>query len=227
MRQPQVRIFDDPQAVAVAARDYWVQRQAACGDAFWISLAGGSTPKELYRLIAQQNLAWENMHLIWGDERFVSHDHPDSNYKMVRDAWLNHVSPPAEQVRPWTIMADAKSSAQDYDQWLRQQRPDGVDLCLLGMGDDGHTASLFPGTAALEEKQHLAVANYVEKFQSERLTLTYPYLALSREVLFLVTGAAKAGPLREVIKEGKHPAAQVTAREAVWFYVDKAAAANL
>lgn len=227
MKKPQVHVFEDASAVARAALEYWKGKHQAAEGEFWVSLAGGSTPKELYRSLAEQDLDWQKLHLIWGDERFVAPDHPDSNYRMVREAWLDKVSPPSSQVHPWPIGDDAARSAEQYEEFLRSQRATGVDLCLLGMGDDGHTASLFPDTEALGEEKRFAVANWVEKFNSYRLTVTYPYIAQSREVLFLITGSAKAGPLRAVLEESKHPAARITAREGLRFYVDRAAAAEL
>jgi 6-phosphogluconolactonase len=224
MKRPQVHVFENATAVAKAALQLWTDRQKDAEGAFWVSLAGGSTPKELYGMIAEQKLDWNKLHLIWGDERFVPHDHADSNYRMVREAWLDKVSPPAEQVRPWTILESAEASADDYEQWLRQHKPTGVDLCLLGMGDDGHTASLFPDSPALEETERFAVSNWVEKFNAPRLTLTYPYIAESKEVLFLITGANKAAPLRAVLEEGQHPTARINSRQSLLFYVDQAAA---
>lgn len=227
MKRPQVHVFEDATAVAKAALQLWTDRQRDAEGAFWVSLAGGSTPKQLYRMLAEQKLEWDKLHLIWGDERFVPHDHEDSNYRMAREAWLDKVSPPADQVRPWTILEDAEASADDYEQWLRQNRPTGVDLCLLGMGDDGHTASLFPDSPALTEQTRFAVANWVEKFQAPRLTLTYPYIGESKEVLFLITGKSKAAPLRAMLEEGKHPSYGITSRESLLFYVDQAAAEAL
>jgi len=224
MSQPKIEIFADGAAVARAALQFWIDRHSR-GGPFWVSLAGGSTPKELYRMLAEQPLNWSDLHLLWGDERFVPHDHVDSNYRMVKETLLDRISGVGE-VHPWKILADAAASAEDYEQVVRA-RPQGVDLCLLGMGDDGHTASLFPGTKGLEEKQRWAISNWVEKFNSDRLTLTYPYLNQSKEVLFLITGEGKAKALREVLRAGQHPAAGVRGREATYFYLDKAAAAEL
>lgn len=225
MSQPRIEIFETGAEVAQAALDFWVDLLARSQGDFWVSLAGGTTPKELYRKMADQKLNWGRLHLVWGDERFVPHDHADSNYRMVKEAWLDRVSGLGGIV-PWSIEASAEDSANHYEERLRQ-RPHGVDLCLLGMGDDGHTASLFPGTAALHEQQRWAVANWVEKFNSHRLTMTYPYLNLSRQVLFLITGAGKAPALRQVLRLEEHPAAAVRGREGTTFFLDRAAAAEL
>ena len=225
MSEPKIEIFEDGAAVARAALEFWKERQARAQEAFWVSLAGGTTPKELYRSLAQESLDWSRLHLLWGDERFVPHDHPDSNYRMVKEAWLDRVSG-LGGIYPWKIGESAEHSAELYEEQLRK-RPQGVDLCLLGMGDDGHTASLFPATAALQEQQRWAVANWVDKFDSYRLTMTYPYLNLSKEVVFLITGAGKAPALREVLRSGEHPAAGVRGQQATYFFLDRAAAADL
>jgi 6-phosphogluconolactonase len=224
MNQPKIEVFADGAAVARAALQFWIERHSR-GGPFWVSLAGGTTPKELYRMLAEQPLTWSDLHLLWGDERFVAHDHPDSNYRMVKEALLDRISG-VGQCHPWKILDSAEASAEDYEQVLRA-RPQGVDLCLLGMGDDGHTASLFPGSKGLDEKNRWAIANWVDKFASHRLSMTYPYLNQSKEVLFLVTGAGKAKALREVLRDGQHPAAGVRGRESTRFFVDKAAAAEL
>lgn len=224
MSQPKIEVFADGGAVARAALQFWIERHSR-GGPFWVSLAGGTTPKELYRMLAEQPLNWSELHLLWGDERFVPHDHADSNYRMVKEALLDRVSEVGE-CHPWKILETAEASADDYEGVLRA-RPQGVDLCLLGMGDDGHTASLFPGTRGLDEKNRWAIANWVDKFESHRLSMTYPYLNHSKEVLFLVTGAGKAKALREVLRDGQHPAAGVRGRESTRFFVDQAAAAEL
>jgi 6-phosphogluconolactonase len=145
---------------------------------------------------------------------------------MVRESWLDKVGS-LGTVKPWSILDSAQASAAEYEHWLRLHRPDGVDLCLLGMGDDGHTASLFPGTRALTEEQLWAVVNWVEKFQAPRLTLTYPYLNLSREVLFLITGANKALPLKQMLEEHQHPTAGVVGQEGTYYFLDREAASQL
>lgn len=223
-----VQIFENPAEVAKGALKFCVDRLSPQRTSpYWLSLAGGTTPKELYRLLAQQELPWEHLHLIWGDERFVPPDHADSNFRMVREAWLDLVPGLSERAHPWPILDSPEESAQRYDQWVLQHCPEGPDLCLLGMGDDGHTASLFPGTAALEEQGKRAVANWVEKFEAHRLTLTYPFLNRSQEILFLITGANKAAPLREVLEQNLHPTARIQAQKATYYFVDRAAAGQL
>ena len=166
-------------------------------------LAGGSTPKPLYEAIARQNLPWERLQIFWGDERYVSPDHPDSNAGMARRAWLDKVSFPAANIHPLpTEAANPTVDAQSYEQELRQyfgtqagEFP-AFDLILLGMGDDGHTASLFPHTAALGVSDRLITVG--NKDGEPRLTMTVPLINQARCVLFLVAGAAKRPALAQV-----------------------------
>lgn len=183
------------------------------GGRFTVALSGGSTPKALYTLLATDTfrvrIPWEKVHLFWGDERCVPPDHADSNYRMVRESLLNHAPIPKENI--YRILgedSDPGKAATSYESTLREsfgltptQLP-RFDLVLLGMGDDGHTASLFPHTAALSEMQRLVVANYVEKFGTHRLTLTIPVINHAAQVVFLISGGSKAAVLKEVL-EGK------------------------
>ena len=223
MSQPKIEVFADGGAVARAALQFWIERHSR-GGPFWVSLAGGTTPKELYRMLAEQPLNWSELHLLWGDERFVPHDHADSNYRMVKEALLDRVSGVGE-CHPWKILETAEASADDYEGVLRA-RPQGVDLCLLGMGDDGHTASLFPGTRGLDEKNRWAIANWVDKFESHRLSMTYPYLNHSKEVLFLVTGADKRDALALWQRGERIPAAAVRPEAGVDVLMDADASPN-
>ncbi len=220
-----VRIFPDAEQVAQAALQMWLERLRSAAGPYWVSLAGGTTPRSLYQALAGSGADLSKLHLLWGDERFVPSDHEDSNFRMVREALLDRTS--VGSYRAWNILENAEASAHDYESWLRENRPEGVDLCLLGMGDDGHTASLFPDTAALDEEQRWAVENWVEKFSSHRLTLTYPYLEKSQEVMFLITGAGKARALKEVLEHGLHPSSRIRAQKSVYYLVDRAAAAQL
>jgi 6-phosphogluconolactonase len=209
---------------------------------FTIALSGGSTPKNLYSLIAANasaNLPWDRMFFFWGDERHVPGDDPDSNYRMAKESLLSKVPiPPANIFRIPTENPDAAAVAEAYDRTLRKffalapgEFP-RFDLILLGMGPDGHTASLFPETAALQEKSRLVVANRVEKLNTTRITLTLPALNSARCVVFLVSGMDKAPALHEVL-EGTAPAEKYPSKlvqpsegKLIWF-VDKAAASQL
>lgn len=167
-----------------------------------LALAGGSTPKPLYEALAQADLPWDKLYVFWGDERYVPADHPDSNAKMARQAWLNQVAIPTEQIYPVpTDDPDPAAAAAQYEQTLRQvlMEPTAVpslDIILLGMGDDGHTASLFPHTAALQVCDRIvSVGN---KDGQPRITFTVPLINAGRYVLFLAAGANKRPALRQV-----------------------------
>lgn len=198
---------------------------------FHLFLSGGSTPQAIYAALAEKKIDWRGVHLWWGDERFVPHDHADSNYRMVKEALLDKIEIAPLQVHSWPILSTPELSADTYDREFRSYFVDKnqvLDLQLLGMGEDGHTASLFPGTKALMENERYCLANRVESKDCVRLTLTFPALALSRRVVFLVKGEGKAAVLREVVEENFHPAGQVAAgHQAIEFWIDPAAAAEL
>ena len=209
---------------------------------FTIALSGGSTPKNLYTLIAANasaSLSWDRMFFFWGDERHVPPDNPDSNYRMAKETLLSKAAiPPANIFRIPAENPDASAAADAYEQTLRKffavapgEFP-RFDLILLGIGPDGHTASLFPETAALEETSRLVVANWVEKLQTNRITFTLPVLNAARCVAFLVSGTDKAAVLHEVLEGNataeKYPSKLVQPSEGklIWF-VDRAAASEL
>ena len=209
---------------------------------FTIALSGGSTPRNLYTLIAANastTLPWNQMFFFWGDERHVPPDSPDSNYRMAKESLLSKVPIPPANIFPVPAEnPDAAQVAEAYEQTLRKffavapgEFP-RFDLILLGMGPDGHTASLFPETAALQEKSRLVVANWVEKLGGSRITFTLPLLNSARCVAFLVSGTDKAAALHEVL-EGNAPADKYPSRlvqpsdgKLIWF-VDRAAASEL
>lgn len=168
-----------------------------------IALSGGSTPKPLYEAIAQQSLPWGKIHVFWGDERYVPPDHPDSNEGMARQAWLDQVSLPPANIHPMpTDEADPQDAAQKHDAELRaffQGQPGEFpqfDIILLGMGDDGHTASLFPHTDALQVRDRLVTVG--NKSGQPRLTFTVPLINQARCVMFVVAGANKQDALSHV-----------------------------
>jgi 6-phosphogluconolactonase len=209
---------------------------------FTIALSGGSTPKSLYALIAANAAAsvpWEKVFFFWGDERHVGPKDPESNYRMAEESLLSKVSVPAGNVfRVPAENPDAGAAANAYEQTLRNffetapgQFP-RFDVILLGMGPDGHTASLFPETAALQEKSRLFVANWVEKLHTHRLTLTLPVLNQAHLVAFLVSGTDKAAALHEVL-EGKAAGEKYPSKlvrpvdgQLIWF-LDRASASGL
>jgi 6-phosphogluconolactonase len=209
---------------------------------FTVALSGGSTPRSLYTLLATSahtSLPWDRTFFFWGDERHVPPTDPDSNYRMAEEALLSKVSVAAANVfRIPAENPDAAAAAHAYEQTLRKffaLQPSEFprfDLILLGMGPDGHTASLFPGSAGLQEKSRLVVANWVEKFKISRITLTLPVLNAACCVAFLVSGTEKAAALRAVL-EGDAPGEQYPSRlvrpadgRLIWF-VDRAAASGL
>ncbi|MFL6209166.1 MAG: 6-phosphogluconolactonase [Pyrinomonadaceae bacterium] len=211
-----IHIFDDSEAVARAATRRFVDlahESINARGSFSVALAGGSTPKRVYELLASDEfnpqIAWPHVHIFFGDERSVPPDHHDSNYRMAREALLTHVMLPIENVHRMVGEGDAVANARLYEDELREFF-DGAhwpafDLIMLGMGDDGHTASLFPGSRALSEEQAWVTANWVEKFDTFRITLTAPAINHARHVMFIVTGAGKADRLPEVLKGPSEP----------------------
>lgn len=177
-----------------------------------IALSGGRTPRELYRVLAadfRDEIPWDRVHFYWGDERHVPADDPRSNYRLVREALLDHVSIPRQNVHPMpTEILDPTDAAETYAETLRAHFPGPwprFDLVLLGLGRDGHTASLFPGSGAVAEKQRWVLPVRAPIRPSRRLTLTLPAINRARAVWFLVTGADKASALRSVLIGSPQP----------------------
>lgn len=241
-----IRIFADVQALNEAAAHEWVRctREAvAARGRFTVALSGGSTPKRLYQLLTAEpfrsQVDWGRVEFFWGDERCVPPDHTDSNYRMAREAMLDHLPIPAGLVhRIEAERSDRDAAARAYEAVLARSfgaRPGGpppaFDLILLGMGPDGHTASLFPHTQALGETKRWVVANPVPQLDTERLTLTRPVLNRAREVLFLVAGADKAERLAEVLTgpadPQRLPSQSIQPEGQLIWFVDRAAAARL
>lgn len=188
-----------------------------------MALSGGSTPKLMYAALRDLNVDWSRVHVYFSDERSVGPDSADSNYRTAKDGLLAHVNVPEAQVHRMEGERDPHQAAADYAALL----PDRLDLVLLGMGDDGHTASLFPDTDGLKAGGRVT-ANWVPKLDTWRLSFTFEEINAARERWLLVTGAGKAGVLREV-QDGMggvdgHPVAGV--HDAVW-YLDTAASAQL
>ncbi|MFQ6104350.1 MAG: 6-phosphogluconolactonase [Candidatus Glassbacteria bacterium] len=191
---------------------------------FAVALSGGNTPRGLYSLLASEadpyrtQIRWDRVHFFWGDERNVSPDHPDSNFRMVMDALLSKVPVPAENIhRIKAEDADIEKAAGDYERLLRKvfslkaSKLPRFDLVLLGMGRDGHTASLFPLTDVLGERERLVAALYVEKLDSHRITLTIPVINNAACIVFLVSGGEKAETLKKVL-HGKYQPEQFPAQ---------------
>lgn len=238
-----VEIFEDSRALFAAGADRVIAAAKAAvaqRRRFTIALSGGSTPRGLYRVLGEEPrrsaMPWSSTQIFWGDERHVAPSDPDSNYRMTLEALLSNVPIPPQQVhRIKAEEPDARVAALMYEHDLRevfQIAPGTVprfDCILLGLGGDGHTASLFPNTAALDEETRLVVANDVPQLHTDRITLTYPVLNAAALVLFLVEGEGKAGILPEVLRPGSTlPSARVHPidGEVIWM-IDRAAAANL
>ncbi|MGH7214097.1 MAG: 6-phosphogluconolactonase [Tepidisphaeraceae bacterium] len=215
MRSPQIKVQLDPAAVAGEAAERFIalaDESIRDSGRFSVALAGGSTPKAMYELLAGEpyraRVDWAKVHVYFGDERTVPPDHAESNYRMAREALLWKVPIPDDNVhRMRGELPDPNEAAKEYGQMLKQTFGDagGLDLVLLGMGDDGHTASLFPGTVALNETHHRSVANFVPKLNTWRITLSAPFINRARHVLVLVTGHAKASRVAEVIEGAPDP----------------------
>jgi 6-phosphogluconolactonase len=180
---------------------------------FTVALSGGHTPKSLFTLLASDpyrtGIQWERVHFFWGDERCVPPDDEQSNFRMTKESLLQHISIPQQNIhRILAEMPDHNAAAEKYENHIRQffSAESGIPrfhLILLGMGPDGHTASLFPETAALQNAKDLVTANYVEKFGTFRITFTYPLINNAANVVFLISGKDKAAALKEVL-EGKY-----------------------
>lgn len=176
-----------------------------------VAISGGSTPKAMFALLADpaqpfvKQVPWDKLDLYWVDERCVPPDHPDSNYRMTNEALLSKVPLPSERIHRMEGELEPEIAAARYESAIRNTfRLEGAqtptfDLILLGMGDDGHTASLFPHTEAINNMTHIVVANHVPQKDTWRITLTWPVINQGREVAFLIEGAAKAQVLHDVL----------------------------
>jgi len=240
-------VFPDGEALSRAAAAEFIdlsQPAIAARRRFAVALAGGATPRRIYELLAdherRDQVDWRRVEFFWGDERTVPPDHPDSNYAMAAGALLAKLALPSEQVH--LIQAerpDHQQAARDYQIEIARffgVSPDGpppaFDLILLGMGADGHTASLFPYSGALRERHRYVVSQYVAKLQAERITLTFPIINHASEIRVIVAGLEKAPALSEVLEGPPDPErlpSQLLAPVAgrlVWL-VDRAAASQL
>jgi 6-phosphogluconolactonase len=237
-----IRTFADVESLSEVAAQEFVRcaREATAERGrFAVALSGGSTPKRLYQLLAgepfRNQLDWGRVGIFWGDERCVPPDDPQSNYRMAREAMLEKLPIPADHIhRMEAERPDLDAAARDYQNVLARVlpgEPPALDLVLLGMGPDGHTASLFPHTDALHETTRWVVPNHVPQLHTNRLTLTRPILNRAREVLFLVAGADKAERLAEVLAGPADPTRLPSQSiqpdgQLVWF-IDQAAAGRL
>lgn len=204
-----VEILPDLQGLIARAQDAILSSLATAiqeRGQFTIALSGGSTPKPLYEAIGSLNLDWDKIHVFWGDERYVPSNHPDSNELMARIAWLNKVPIPQTNIHAVpTLSGNPVADANKYEQHLQEffhcspGTFPSLDVVLLGMGDDAHTASLFPHTEALQVRDRLVTVG--NKDGNPRITLTYPLINAARSVIFLAAGANKRPALSQVFAE--------------------------
>jgi 6-phosphogluconolactonase len=235
----EVRIYPDRQALVEAALNLIVARIRTAIDerqSCSIALSGGSTPQPLYAALAHTDLPWERIHIYWGDERYVAPTHPDSNYGMTKRVWLDLVPIPAANIHPLpTDLAPPQLAADEYDRQLRSNfgleagSIPVFDIILLGMGDDGHTASLFPHTAALSVLDRLVTVG--DKDGQPRLTFTFPLINYARSVIFLISGASKQAALAEIFaptgNDAAYPARGVRPPGELLWLLDAAAGEGL
>lgn len=235
--QGRLEILDDAEAVARWSADLLVERATASPGPFVVALSGGSTPRRLYEILAggdyARRLPWDRMRLCFGDERCVPPTEADSNYAMVNQALLSKVPVPPENVFRMPTDGDLADAAWRYARDLRtlygadslQPGRPLFDVVLLGLGENGHTASLFPGTDVLDETEAWVGSCQPHDAPHERLTLTYPAIASSAAVLFLVTGAGKA-PVVRAVRDGDAslPAARIRSEGELVWVLDRAAA---
>ena len=238
-----VHIHPDAEALSQAGARYWLkqaQQAIAQRGVFHVALTGGSTPHALYRLLATPSFAehidWSRVHIFMGDERYVPEDDPQSNFGMARDCLLRHIPIPAQNLHPVpTHYTQAGEAAARYEVLIKSllpsvaQRP-VFDLIMLGMGEDGHTASLFPGTDILQESAKDVAAVYVDKLASWRVSMTYPLLNQARQVMVLVTGGGKAAILAHVLRKDSetiYPIQSVVPAGDMHWFIDQAAASML
>jgi 6-phosphogluconolactonase len=211
----EIRILADGAAIAKRAAQEWIQAAAAAvreKGAFDVALAGGSTPKALYSLLAtdpalRSQVPWDKIHLFFGDERHVGPGHPDSNFRMATEAMISRVPLTKDQVvRIKGEYQDAEEAAREYEQAvqsyfnLKPGEYPRFDLLLAGMGNEGHTLSLFPGTKALHTGGRIVVRNWVGKLYADRITLTAPAANNAAQIILMVTGADKACALKAVLE---------------------------
>ncbi|MGD2180118.1 6-phosphogluconolactonase [Lusitaniella coriacea] len=229
-----VEVLADKTALIARSRDLILEKiQTAISQRgqFTIALSGGGTPKPLYEALAAESLPWDKIHIFWGDERYVPPQHPDSNQLMARQAWLDRVDLPETHIHPMPTEADNPTAdAQAHEAQLKAFFPEAqdfpaFDLILLGIGDDGHTASLFPHTEALEVRDRwVTIGN---KDGQPRITFTIPLINHARCVLFLVAGASKQTALEHILAEEgdplQYPARFIQPQGELYWLLDRAA----
>ncbi|MEI9929117.1 MAG: 6-phosphogluconolactonase [Rhizomicrobium sp.] len=232
--KPYIEVLSDSDALANRAAEWMTELACVKGGSFAVALSGGSTPKTLYELLASQGFLsrfpWDRVHWFWGDERFVPHNDPQSNFGMAAEAMLSHAPVPPENIHPIpTVGVTPEEAAARYEETLRnfyaadyliESRP-LFDVMLLGLGEDGHTASLFPGSAALEQRDRWTAVSVLSG--QPRITLTYPALESSMNTAFLVSGADKRDILKRLLDgDLSFPAARLCPQGTLHVFADRA-----
>ena len=244
MPQPNIVICNDRDALNRKTAQLLVQmtnQAIASSRRATLALSGGSTPKALYELLAapewRDRMEWDKLHLFLGDERYVPPDHPDSNFGMANKAMISKVPIPPQNVhRVLTELPSAEEAASNYERVLREafatNKTPQFDIMLLGLGENGHTASLFPHTTVLKDNAHIFASVWVEEVNAYRLTLTAPVINFSKNIIFMISGASKAHVLKEILygpyEPERLPAQLIkpVSGSLLWV-VDQAAAAEL
>ena len=210
---PVITVWKDAEVLSIAAAHFFIAECHRCiakKGKFAVALSGGNTPKRLYQILASpdfsRNIPWEKVFLFWSDERFVAHTDTESNYRMVKENLLDHIPIPVKNIFPVPVNDTAKKSASLYEKTIEhffKNKKDVFDWLLLGIGDDGHTASLFPGTLILKEKKRLVQEVWVEQKQNWRISFTLPLINKSAQIIFLVTGREKATVVSDIVRHKK------------------------
>ena len=230
-----VRVLDGPDDIADIAASTIAHLLKGVPGRATLGLAGGSTPLTTYTRLLQEDVDWDSVHAWVADERWVAPDHADNNMRMARNTLLDRVPAHAYPV-PWSPDGDPLEVAARYEQTLLELLPEvsGVphpDIVLLGIGEDGHTASLFPGTEALEVTNRWFVANWVPAKEAWRLTATLPLLHAARDIIFLASGSGKAAPLARILLGDADPALParrvMEGSATITWLIDRAAATDL
>ncbi len=237
-----ITTWKDPETLAVAAAHFFVAECHRClakKGSFVVALSGGNTPKRLYQVLAStdfsRNIPWEKVFICWSDERFVTYADKESNYRMVKENLLDHISIPPNNIFPVPVNGTAKKAAKEYESSIREffgTKKVKFDWLLLGIGDDGHTASLFPGTSILHERKRLVKEVWLEQKQSWRISFTLPLINKAAQIIFLVSGKEKAIVVSDIIQHKKikpaYPAQLIKPVSGnIHWMIDEEASANI
>ena len=235
-------IWEDTDAISIATAHFFVaacHRCIAKRGKFVVALSGGNTPKRLYQLLASpefsRNIPWNNIFLFWSDERFVPQKDADSNYRMVKENLLDHISIPLKNIFPMPVNSTAKEGAKEYEATIRHffnNKKNIFDWLLLGVGEDGHTASLFSDTAILKEKKRLIKEVWVKQKRTWRISFTLPLINKARQIIFLVSGKEKATVVADILSHKKICPALPSqlikpVKGTIYWMLDEQAAANI